>query len=440
MENIKQIAKKFAIKAHANQVRKNEPDKPYQFHPLSVGAKLEEYGCDDITVMAGYLHDVVEDTDYKIEDIQNKFGLEVANIVNDVSENKTLSWEERKKETIDKIRKMPLNSKLVICADKIDNLEDLMIKFQKTGTRDFSKFKRGEEKQKWYYSEIYKSLTADNQNHPMFDELKTLLDNVFNYKEDEYLNNVIFDDNKEYYQNLKRLHAQKLELKKLKKICTLLKPFVVEFSGTPRTGKTTTINNLYDFFKKGGFNVSIIEEFTTSKYYKEHLKKELDKLSLEDNNLAIADLVYKQLLENLNNNEIILIDRSINDRQIWNYRRYVKGDISEENYLNSRKKYSQLSKELIDVLVVTYADAIVSLKRDYNSSLALEERRFLNKNNIDEYNDSLTKLKDLFSKSVADFVLVDTSSMDMSLVSVEVAERLMNDMRKKYIKSFKNGL
>ena len=220
----------------------------------------------------------------------------------------------------------------------------------------------------------------------------------------------------------------------------MLKPFVVEFSGTPRTGKTTTINNLYDFFKKGGFNVSIIEEFTTSKYYKEHLKKELDKLSLEDNNLAIADLVYKQLLENLNNNEIILIDRSINDRQIWNYRRYVKGDISEENYLNSRKKYSQLSKELIDVLVVTYADAIVSLKRDYNSSLALEERRFLNKNNIDEYNDSLTKLKDLFSKSVADFVLIDTSSMDMSLVSVEVAERLMNDMRKKYIKSFKNGL
>ena len=60
----------FAIKAHMGQVRKSEPDKPMIIHPLSVGMLLEEYGYDDNVIAAGYLHDVVEDTKYTIEEIE----------------------------------------------------------------------------------------------------------------------------------------------------------------------------------------------------------------------------------------------------------------------------------------------------------------------------------------------------------------------------------
>ena len=42
--NVKEKAKKFAIKAHMGQVRKSEPDKPMIVHPISVGMLLEEYG------------------------------------------------------------------------------------------------------------------------------------------------------------------------------------------------------------------------------------------------------------------------------------------------------------------------------------------------------------------------------------------------------------
>lgn len=438
--DLKEKAKLFAINAHMGQIRKSEPDKPMIIHPISVGMLLEEYGYDESVVAAGYLHDVVEDTKYTIEDIKREFGNEVANLVMGASEpDKSLSWEERKAHTIEETKKLPLKNKSVICADKINNLEDLMLKFQKSGKRDFSAFKRGEEQQKWYYTNVYESLIyGEDENLPIFKRLKNVLDIVFAEKEDLYLRDTIFDDNREYYEKLKKLHAQKVELQKLKALCTLSKSFVIEFSGTPRTGKTTTINNLYDFFKKDGFNTAIIEEFTTSRYYKEVFKQKYKDASSTESNMAIIEEVTRQLEEALNSDkEIILIDRSINDRQIWNYRRYIRGDMPEELYQEAREKYSAISSKLIDFLVVTYAEPLTSLKRDYNSSLALEKRNFLNIDNLNEYNRSLKDLQELFKTSVDDSILLDTSSMGMDEVSIEIASQIMPAMRKRYIKNFK---
>lgn len=438
--DLKEKAKLFAINAHMGQIRKSEPDKPMIIHPISVGMLLEEYGYDEPVVAAGYLHDVVEDTKYTIEDIKREFGNEVANLVMSASEpDKSLSWEERKTYTIEETKKLPLRNKLVICADKINNLEDLMLKFQKSGKRDFSAFKRGEEQQKWYYTNVYESLIyGEDENLPIFKRLKNVLDIVFAEKEDLYLRDTIFDDNRNYYEELKKLHAQKVELQKLKALSVLSKPFVIEFSGTPRTGKTTTINNLYDFFKKGGFNTAVIEEFTTSRYYKEVFKQKYKDVSSTESNMAIIEEVTRQLEEALNSDkEIILIDRSINDRQIWNYRRYIRGDMPEEPYQEAREKYSAISSRLIDFLVITYAEPLTSLKRDYNSSLALEKRNFLNIDNLNEYNRSLKDLQELFETSVDDSILLDTSSMSMDKVSIEIASQIMPAMRKRYIKNFK---
>ena len=69
--------------------------------------------------------------------------------------------------------------------------------------------------------------------------------------------------------------------------------------GTPRTGKTTLINNLKDFFKKGSYSVSIIEEFTTSDYYKNELYPSIKDLSKEEINKIIPEHVLKDLKKNL---------------------------------------------------------------------------------------------------------------------------------------------
>lgn len=75
----------------------------------------------------------------------------------------------KKKHTIKETKKLTLRNKLVICADKINNLEDLFLKFEKSGERDFSTFKRGEEQQTWYYTSIYESLiVGENKDLPIF--------------------------------------------------------------------------------------------------------------------------------------------------------------------------------------------------------------------------------------------------------------------------------
>ena len=101
---------------------------------------------------------------------------------------------------------------------------------------------------------VYESIIYnEDANLPIFKRLKNAVDNVFDKAEDTYLENTIFNDNKDYYEKLKKIHARKVEIQRLKELSSLSKPFVIEFCGTPRTGKTITINNLYDFFKKGGF-------------------------------------------------------------------------------------------------------------------------------------------------------------------------------------------
>ena len=123
--DLKEKAKRFAINAHKGEVRKSEPDKPMIMHPIGVGMLLEEYGYDDEVVSAGYLHDVVEDTNYTIFDIEKEFGKGVADLVKGASEpDKSLSWEERKIHTIEETKNLPLRNKLVICADKINNFFD----------------------------------------------------------------------------------------------------------------------------------------------------------------------------------------------------------------------------------------------------------------------------------------------------------------------------
>lgn len=262
--DIEEKAMMFAIKAHYGQVRKSEKDKPMIIHPINVGHILKEYDFESNVVASGYLHDVVEDTKYEEKDILEEFGSDITSFVIGASEiDKTFSWEERKQHTIDTIKNLSLRHKAVVCADKISNLEDFMILSLKNNKYDFSSFKRGYDSQKWYYTEIYKSLVY-KEEHPMFDRLKELIDIIFEDSKDNYIRDVIFDNDSEY------IEVEKLHYKKLKKVFKL-DPYVIEFTGTPRTGKTTLINNLNDFFKKGGFDISILEEFTTSKRYKESI-------------------------------------------------------------------------------------------------------------------------------------------------------------------------
>ena len=186
--NIIEKALLFATMAHLGQKRKNQPDEPVIVHPIGVARILIEKGADNNVVAAGLLHDVVEDTKYTYEDIIENFGRDIAHLVEVASEpDKTKSWEERKTEKINKTKTLSSREKLVIIADKIDNIEDLERKFFRQGYKDFSAFRRGEEKQEWYYRSMYESLvTNEDKNNPLFIRLEKAINNVFGRTMEEY--------------------------------------------------------------------------------------------------------------------------------------------------------------------------------------------------------------------------------------------------------------
>lgn len=188
------------------------------------------------------------------------------------------------------------------------------------------------------------------------------------------------------------------------------KPYVIEFTGTPRTGKTTLINNLYDFFKKGGFNTIVLEEFTTSKRYKQEIYPKLKDKYKNVVNTEIPKYVLKELDETIDKEpDIIIIDRSLFDRMIWVDRLYKKNGMLIEEYNNYIKEYVPIIKQKINIIISTYTDSLTSLKRDYNTNLSLEKRTFLNEENINEYNNSLLNMKKLSEKESINLHIFDTT-------------------------------
>jgi GTP pyrophosphokinase len=80
-------AVEMARKAHEGQLRKT--GEPYINHPLAVKKILEEWGMDEDTIIAGILHDTVEDTDLTLDDIRKEFGEPVAFLVDGVTKLST---------------------------------------------------------------------------------------------------------------------------------------------------------------------------------------------------------------------------------------------------------------------------------------------------------------------------------------------------------------
>jgi len=89
----------FATLAHKNQFRKGT-NIPYIVHPFEVAQILTDAKCNEEVIIAGLLHDTVEDTDVAIGQIEQEFGHYVAELVSSCSEDKSQSWEERKQHTI----------------------------------------------------------------------------------------------------------------------------------------------------------------------------------------------------------------------------------------------------------------------------------------------------------------------------------------------------
>ena len=164
----------FASLKHKDQKRKLTGE-PYVAHPIEVGAYLQTMDLPTSVVCAGYLHDTLEDTDTTEQEIAEKFGSEVLRIILSNTEDKSLSWEERKKHTIDNVKNLDVGCFMLLLFDKFSNLSDMRKYYISYGETLWSKFNRGKEQQKWYYESLFNEFVQYVSEHKFSKAQRSLI-------------------------------------------------------------------------------------------------------------------------------------------------------------------------------------------------------------------------------------------------------------------------
>lgn len=182
---------RFAVEAHAGQLRKGS-DLPYVVHAMEVLSILAAISGDIELLMAGVLHDCIEDgllPDGKggkrpvtREDIEAKFGERTADLVAAHSEEKDMPWEDRKTRALQELEEADDDLQNLVLADKLSNMRAIARDFLTCKDELWKRFHAPKEKQSWYYSASIDALERrryDEKAEPFYWELNELYKDVF---------------------------------------------------------------------------------------------------------------------------------------------------------------------------------------------------------------------------------------------------------------------
>ena len=182
----------FAAKHHDRQVRKGTK-LPYLTHPANIAVILTRYGCDDDTIVAGILHDVVEDcirdgyTKEMLEQrIGEKFGEGVLQTILEVTYRRLdddgveLSSAQRKEDYLDRLSDAKSAALWVCAADNLHHVRSILSDLQRTldSPTIWSRFSGGREATLKWYRDVYVKLTSVDFAAPIMEELRVAVEEL----------------------------------------------------------------------------------------------------------------------------------------------------------------------------------------------------------------------------------------------------------------------
>ncbi len=158
----------YATHVHGGQVRKKTII-PYVAHLLTVSGTVLEYGGDEDQAIAGLLHDAAEDQggEPRLNDIRNRFGERVADIVQACSDSMADTaagqpkedWNVRKERYLQHLRTLDAGTLLVSLSDKVHNARSILrdLRKEEIGESVWERFSQPKERTIWYYEQIAKT-------------------------------------------------------------------------------------------------------------------------------------------------------------------------------------------------------------------------------------------------------------------------------------------
>jgi len=175
----------FAVNAHSGMQRKRS-SVPYILHPMEVAAIVGTMTGDEEVIAAAMLHDTVEDTPVTAEQILERFGPRVAELVASETEDKrpgippSESWRIRKEESLDVLRRSTdRDVKILWLADKLSNMRSFFRAWRIKGNAVWNDFNQKDPVlQAWYYRSI-SELLSELKGYEAWQEYDTLVNMVF---------------------------------------------------------------------------------------------------------------------------------------------------------------------------------------------------------------------------------------------------------------------
>jgi (p)ppGpp synthase/HD superfamily hydrolase len=173
----------LAAREHRRQNRKGT-GVPYITHPVHVSVILARYGFPDPVIIAGLLHDVVEDQDYPLRRIEAAFGPDVAEMVAALSEQKrdqrgdVRPWDVRKREALERLWRANTGAVAVKAADVLHNARALVADLRREGPGVWDRFNSGPGPSLQYYRNVADVARERLGDHPLVAELDDALDDL----------------------------------------------------------------------------------------------------------------------------------------------------------------------------------------------------------------------------------------------------------------------
>ena len=175
----------FSTMAH-DGMRRRKSDAPYILHPMEVAVIVGTMTDSQEVIAAGVLHDVVEDAGISIDEIGEKFGARVMELVASETENKREelppeeTWKIRKEESLEKLRATnDIDVLRLWIGDKLSNIRAIYSDYLIEGDAIWDKFHQSDIKvQAWYYRSIMKYTERISDTHAWI-EYKNLVEKIF---------------------------------------------------------------------------------------------------------------------------------------------------------------------------------------------------------------------------------------------------------------------
>lgn len=231
------------------------------------------------------------------------------------------------------------------------------------------------------------------------------------------------DDRKEKIVYLESLAQEVLSQKKLHR---QRRPIVIEFCGSPKSGKTSCINSLNIFLKRNGFKTTILTERASICPIPDKESPTFNVWTCSSTINEINAEISKANLDADTGPDIIICDRGIFDALCW-FRWLKSRNKMDEKEYNTLADFALLNRwqRNIDLVYVFVANPEESIRREYANLLTDKRGSIMREDILEEYRQAIRDTVTEFKEAFRAISMIDTTSLEQNQVSYEVTEKTL---------------